>query len=219
MGSGASTQCEVGEIDMKTLRTLLMLLALLGLCGCTSDQLSGGPIDGVVLDQATQRPLAGAIVVAQWQGNTSGNWHDLGSWFVESHSLCYHVATAVSDGEGRFHIPAWESSRQEKGFHFNIGSHGRWLAVYAYKPGYDYDVSEDNRIIQLKPFKGTPRERMDNLSRAAGGMSCGLGGESEKSLRIFYRALYEEGKPLAETKKDFDLLSIWQAEAEGKPWW
>ncbi|TAK97111.1 MAG: hypothetical protein EPO07_13885, partial [Verrucomicrobia bacterium] len=67
----------------------------LALCGCAGqDYLNGGPIDGMVLEEGTHQPVAGAVVVMEWQGDTGGP--------VESNTVCYHLEVAASDAQGKF---------------------------------------------------------------------------------------------------------------------
>lgn len=56
-------------------------------------------IEGTVLDGSTDKPLVGAIVIAQWGGDVRG--------VVQGSSICYHSETALTDANGKFVIPAW----------------------------------------------------------------------------------------------------------------
>jgi hypothetical protein len=54
-------------------------LMLISMSACS---LTGGPLQGVVLDKSTNQPIAGAIVVARWHGH----WTNL---LAGSSSACY----------------------------------------------------------------------------------------------------------------------------------
>ncbi|MGH8766817.1 MAG: carboxypeptidase-like regulatory domain-containing protein, partial [Burkholderiales bacterium] len=87
---------------MKLLRCMLMVLNLLPLTACA---LSGGPVVGQVVEEGTHKPIPGAIVVVRWRGDLPG--------FADSRTVCYHVASTVTDEAGRYRIPAW-SKKAEK---------------------------------------------------------------------------------------------------------
>ena len=143
----------------KLLRLMAMLLALLPLTACG---VSSSPIEGRVLDAETKKPIAGAIVIARWDGTYSA--------LVDSHTVCYHVETATTDKDGRYKIPGWWE--EPKGPFFGEGP----MYLDAYKPGYEkywpagYDRTEDfkNNVLYLAPFKGTKEERLTYLLQMGG---------------------------------------------------
>lgn len=106
--------CEVeekGEIGMNkgalvvmTLRSAALVASLLPLQACAY---WGGPLAGRVLEEGTRKPIACAIVVARWQGTAFS--------FVDTHTVCMQVETAVADGQGRYHIPFWRKSPEPAG--------------------------------------------------------------------------------------------------------
>jgi hypothetical protein len=68
------------------------------LLGCGKSVLTGGPIDGVVLDETNLQPIANARVVVKWHGVLPT---------IHSNSVpCYHVELATTDANGRYHITA-----------------------------------------------------------------------------------------------------------------
>lgn len=85
---------------MKKLFTNLVAVVLVAsVTACTNFSLGDSQIEGTVLDAATDKPVVGAIVIAQWKGNIHG--------IVQGSSMCYHTETALTDANGRFVIPAW----------------------------------------------------------------------------------------------------------------
>ena len=74
-------------------------------CAIFSSPLSADPIDSQVVDADTGQPIEGAVVVAHWelhQGSLTGDSLPCGAANVEE---------AVTDKDGRFHIPGWGPTR------------------------------------------------------------------------------------------------------------
>ena len=87
---------------MNSLQKLLVLLMLVSLPSCGNFSLGDSKIEGIVLDDVTGKPVAGAIVTAQWHGDIHG--------IVQGSSLCYHVEAVQTDANGKFVIPTWQRS-------------------------------------------------------------------------------------------------------------
>jgi hypothetical protein len=77
------------------------------------------PIDGVVLDDSTSRPLPGALVIAKWVTRSA----DL----VGSRTGCTRVEVVQADDKGRYRLPASD-----------VVSLGTERLVFSYKPGYEW---------------------------------------------------------------------------------
>ena len=181
-----------------------MLLALLPLTACG---VSSKPIEGRVVDTETKKPIAGAIVIARWDGTYSA--------LVDSHTVCYHVETATTDQDGRYKIPGWWE--KPKGPFFGEGP----MYLDAYKPGYEkywpagYDRTEDfkNNVLYLAPFKGTKEERLKYLGRQITGTRCSAAGDKYKNLYPMYRAIYEESKSVSKSYMEIVWFRRQAAEA------
>ena len=101
------------------------------------------PIEGRVVDQTTGQPIAGAVVVAQWvlakppEGDTYEPWV---------------VIEAVTDAEGRYHIPGWGPKRRPW---------FRWLSDYdpqlvIFNSGYWHESihnGERNSFLRFNPHE------------------------------------------------------------------
>lgn len=180
---------------IQPLLVIAMLLAPLPACA-----LSGGPVEGQVLEAETTISIPHAIVVARWNGTYSA--------IAETRTVCYHVETATTDAEGRYRIPAW--SAKSKGPFFSPEA----MAITVYKPDYEtyiprgYARSEAYRknIRYLKPFTGGREERLKYLERVFGSTGCGAQDESEKNLIPFFKALQDEVQNLAQTKEEKKLV-------------
>lgn len=184
---------ESGVINLKNF--LVVLSALLTLPACTTTPLQ--PIQGQVLEEGINKPVAGAIVVGRWIGTVS---HGI----VESRTVCYQVETTTTDESGRFALPP-----TEKEYKYHDGD--RYTSITAYKPGYEtysppgYVRSEEYKrnIRYLKPFAGTREERLKYIERIKQStVSCADPKANGKNLIPLYRALYEEAKPLAQTREE-----------------
>lgn len=166
---------------------ILPLVVSLSACG-----FSGGPIDGVVLEEGTNKPIPGAVVVARWTGN---NWSGL----VHSQTTCYHVETSVSDERGRFHIKYWSDRQREKSFFVNE----REVLVSAYRPGYGLPARPSQNVgeVLLAPFSGGREERFRYLIRTYGS-GCGASDGSDKNSVPLLKAQYEEAQGIAQTPEE-----------------
>ena len=180
---------------MNWIRIVAVMLALLPLTACG---LSGGPIEGQVLEAGTNKPIAGAIVIMRWEGTYDQ--------IVESKTACYHVETATTDAQGRYTIPAWHE--MTKGPFFNASPEG--FREDAYKPGYvrsdAYFKKQTYRqnIDLLEPFKGARGRRLEYL-QSLSGKECGSRDAYAGKLMPLYRALYEEARSIAVTPEEKHL--------------
>jgi hypothetical protein len=74
---------------------------------------SGAPIRGQVMDDATGKPLEGAIVVAQWELVREV----IPGLVNESYGDVLNIAEAVTDRDGRYEIPGWGPIARPMFFH------------------------------------------------------------------------------------------------------
>lgn len=137
-------------------RSLLALSAATALSGC-GDLLASRPIDAVVVEAASGKPLADVAVLVVWRtelGTTKGTY--AGKYV--------RVAEARTDRDGRFHVAAWGPVVDDKG-----GFAADSPRIVLFKSGYEYrelkndgaaaDHSTWYRLsswsgqrIELKPF-------------------------------------------------------------------
>lgn len=199
---------------IKSLLIFLWLTVLLPLSACA---LSGGSIDGKVVEEGTNKPIPNAIVVVQWVGNL---WA-----VVESQTVCVHALTTTTDAQGRFHFPAWAKAS-------TIGPvTGVEPSITVYYPGYTlvrltpppsserfsshgYPLEPyplglfgiKPTTLHLAPFTGARRERLEYLQKLSSATGCYSGGESEKSLLALRTALYDEARQLARPGADQKII-------------
>jgi len=190
---------------IKVVRLLAVTFLSLTLSACG---LSGGPVEGRVLEVDTDKPIAGAIVVVRWQGYVS-------IFPADTRDVCVHVETATTDKEGYFYLPKWRKEAHIKGV--------RDLRplVTIYRSEYE-EVNRGQGIIYLKPSLDSGEERLKVIRTS--GVKCGSAGESKKNLIPFYRSLIEEANSLGasnETKLiinnllyKIDLIKLPYIEAE-----
>lgn len=170
---------------MTFLRSLLVVFLVLPLTACA---LSGEAIEGRVLEEGTNQPIPGVIVVVRWHGRTFA--------FVDSQGSCYHVETATTDEQGRYRTKPWRQPRKDYGLSFDR------IAIDAYKPGYGLPskLSRVQEIEYLAPFRGTPKERFVYFQRLEQSLRlCRSPDANEKSLLPLYRALHAEASSVAIT--------------------
>ncbi len=171
-------------------KTLPILGLLLTLPACATAPLQ--PVQGQVLEEGTNKPIAGAIVVGLWYGTSAPGF------FVDSRTVCYHVETAATDEAGRFTFPP-----TEKEYKYRDGHH--YTSTIAYKPGYHYAPVQHKGTDILQPLVGAREEKLRKTAGAA--VTCGSAGESKKNLLPLYKKLYAEAVPLVVTKEDKYILS------------
>jgi hypothetical protein len=182
---------------------LLAALCLVSLQACSA---TGGPASGVVIDEATGKPVADAIVVVRWHGN----WTKV---FGESSSACYHVETARTDANGRYQIAAWSTSWSFSDFRFTPAG----VDYHAYKPGYVTVFREAANVsparIAIAPFKGTKDEYFEQVLSLRT-WACPGAGASRTSLRQFYAAAARDAAALAETQNQKGIASFLASQAD-----
>lgn len=181
---------------------LWTLLACLPLAACS---LTGGPVSGRVLEEGTNKPIAGAIVVVKWKG-------DLPS-FADSKTVCYHVASARSDIAGRFHIPVWVTL-PEHGWQARIIN--REHQIFAYKPGFEWSLKDapSGEVVLLAPFKGTVAERFQYFNSVVSNTNCGGAGASGRVLHWLWIALHQEAASIAVSASEKQQANILRFDAQ-----
>lgn len=163
------------------LAVLLIGASSLPSMGCAY---SGGPIEGKVLEEGTDRPIADAIVVVRWQGTAFS--------FVESPTVCIHVETATTDKNGRYRIPFWRASAKPSGVHRIEPIVTAYKAEYQWPKRLPKDLGSGDQY--LRPSTGTRDERLRYLRRLSSATSCGAQNGSEKNSLPLLKAIYEEAK-------------------------
>lgn len=111
---------------MKIILSILFLT--FGLSACAVVPLSAEAIDSQVVDADTGAPIEGANVVAYWQidtGSLTGDSLPCGAAGVEE---------AVTDRDGKFHLPSWGPTLPGCGGSMSNGE----PMIYVFKPGYHY---------------------------------------------------------------------------------
>ena len=175
------------------------LLFTFSLAACAGEPARNWPEQvGKVLEEGTNKPIPGAIIVARWQGQTSS--------IADTRTTCYHVETATTDEQGIYRTTPWD-----EGFRHGV-IHGKVVSIKVYKAGYEesdltYDKIRSYRqnIYYLKYFKGTKGERLEYLKKLALRV-CGSDEESKK-ITPFNKAILNEAKVLAETKADMKIIN------------
>lgn len=115
---------------MRAFLLVVALLVLLPARALPPASYAGAEINGRVVDAAGGQPLAGAVVVATW-------WvYRFNAPLANDGVLCFYVAEAVSDAQGRYRIPAWGPIPRPSGSQMDpLG--GDDPILQAFKPGYE----------------------------------------------------------------------------------
>lgn len=176
----------------------LAALFLLPIQGCaTAPQFL--PITGQVIEEGTNKPLPGVIVVAHWLGTVSGFGGHGGT-------SCRHVETATTDDQGRYRLAFWEDRGP--------------TVVYTYKVGYERSVGFGKvrtveRVLDImKLFGGTRSEQLKYQWHMVDVTRCTEALDSKRNLLLLYRALYANAQVLAESTKDQEIVDSLLSEIE-----
>lgn len=188
---------------MTTLRRLALATVMclpLTACGVSS-----GPIDGTIIDEATGKPIADAIVLVTWEGSIPA--------VVEQHRVCVHVMSTITDSQGRYHFDGWSKKA-------NFGPVPVTVLqplLFAYKPGYEWSdrpSGADSNKMYLAPSKATGDERAAFLLRVIDNSRCDARDPSERSRLPLLRALEHEAETLSLSKNKGDFIDAIRFERE-----
>jgi hypothetical protein len=155
-----------GVILHRSRALLLGLIAALAMgpavaLAADPDTYSAAPVHGWVVDAETRQPLEGVHVVAQWILQT-GLLHG-------QHTTRLHIMETVTDPSGAYQFPGW--GPKPRPFLSSLDVFDPMLTFF--KPGYvpldrtNFHPPQtgalrtsvwDGRTIELRPFRGTPRE-------------------------------------------------------------
>lgn len=131
------------------LSSLLRVMPVVAICcsGCALGivPLSADQIDSQVVDADTGTPIEGVAVVAYWElnkGSLVGDSLPCGAANVEE---------AVTDKDGRFHMPGWGPVKNPCG---GVMREGEPL-IYLFKPGYHYGKIPVNGFGSIRAVSST----------------------------------------------------------------
>ena len=186
----------------------LVLYAYNALSSDVAEKVIAKEITGVVVEKATGKPVAGAIVAIRFERYNTGH----GS------PACFRSIAAETDANGRFRFEPWtqESTRAN----FFLGQ------ITAYKAGYDMpqDPAEDirpsrrslfgirfsdnlhlpktERRIELLQRSDTEQKRMNELTRVMTWYECGA--VEPNNIKLLALAIREEilASPVADKRLD-----------------
>ncbi len=169
-------------------------------CGMIPHLLYGKLIAGQVVDADTGKPIAGVHVALLWESTINPS----GFTGHNSRTICYHAAAAVTDSMGHFKVEPWNEWST-----YDVDNVDPKVLVYArsYVPRQialheGYQVSPTERLKErydLKPFEGTPDERLNSLFYGLANRGCRYGKESQKRLFPMLRSIYQEASQVAQT--------------------
>ena len=172
--------------------------------------LSGGPVEGYVLDYDSGSPVAGAFVAAMWKGG-----------LLSGQSICVHVETALSDERGRYHVGSWRQQPPALVFStalildvykagyestsspfYYVGYEGKtWMVFHRDRPYVALQTFRDEEgarqathptNVYTKQFVGTQDERIHYIRDAAfAGIGCNDAGASRRNLNPLRRAAFK----------------------------
>jgi hypothetical protein len=144
---------------------------------------------GQVLDAETGEPLAGVFVIARYWGYYPVPGH--------SSSSCYYAAGTTTNEKGEYSIPSHSDFMDIK-----VDKRSR---LNFFKPDYRHVFYKDG-IAKLEKDKSSREERLEELTRIARNSSCDGAGQSQQSLFLFHKAIYNEAKAISVAVKEKEQL-------------
>jgi len=205
------------RLNNSNMRSLILItLVFTTIAGCA---VLGGKkwseVNGRILEETEDEPIADAIIVALWKGQQT---HNNGNREIDE-SVCYHVETAVSDNKGGFAISPW----REPGKYGPLKN--KTIHLVAFKSGYRTSeltatiYTGKRYVYYLADINYTDSEearkkRLKHLQLLIGKTSCDLKGNSKTNLRPLYEAIVADAKSIAITNEDDAVvkrLQTWES--------
>jgi hypothetical protein len=213
----------------KIIRGLLLLMLV---TPTASRAMSGGAVDGQVLDYDSGEPVEGAIVVARWQGELFQ--------IVQSQGVCVHAETVVSGARGRYHIEAWAAPTVALGGSVGldvykqgyVSAHGplgyvsldgRWVVfrtdgsreiVQTFPDQESAKAATHPNDLYLKRFTGTSAQRFEYIRVVVfTNARCFEAGPSQRNLYPLAKTAFQEAKALATTPDQIRSLRFMRVAA------
>jgi len=193
-----------------------VVFALAMLAGAATTQgtvlphrVSGKQIAGHVLDAETGNPIAGAHVAFLWRSGI------IPSGFTghNSRDICYHAAAQITDAQGRFDIPPWKEWTTYEVYPVDpivivyVPAYNPMQLAQESSPGSKSTKRVEERYV-LERFEGTVDQRLDVLFFGLANQGCDYGGKSKKSLYPMLKAIHDEARRLARTRKQFRTVQL-----------
>ena len=147
--------------------------------------------EGTVIDQTTGKPIAGAFVIAYWNGNTG--------WVVQPSTSCYYVEATTTNEKGRFDVSMFTGN-------LNPLRKDRTRNIHIYVPGYyATSKSDDEKLVfMMAPREGSKSEQFKDIIDSGNPRGCS---SVDKKITLPYlRALHKELAALATTKDENDRV-------------
>ena len=148
-------------------------------------------MEGQVLEEGTNKPIEGALVVAIWKGSQVRPAH--------ASTICYLVKTTTTDVRGKYRILDFSGN-------LNPFIADRQASIESiYKSGYhdSKQVPSAIGVDLLAPHAGTQEQQFEQIG-ARVPYECSLTDEGKKSLLPLMRLIYEEMKSNAKTSKQLE---------------
>ena len=170
--------------------------------------LYGKRIAGQVVDAGTGQPINGAHVAFLWESDITPHSFTAHN----SRTICYHAAAAVTNEQGYFEIAPW---REWSTYGVEPVDPVALVYVRGYTPrqiavgdgSTDRPTNHLDQRYALKKFEGTAQERIDGMWSGIANRDCMYGGDSQKSLYAMLKAIYEEGRSIAETESQKNTIA------------
>lgn len=156
---------------------------------------------GRVLDEETQQPIEGAIVVLRWQGVGT-------KAFVDTQTVCYHVESAESDVNGRYTTMPWKEESRYRDLSM------KQVLPTVYKAGYRFvrvDRSTGDQYLRRDTLD--VKERLGYLISLIRSGSCLASGESQRNIYHLRESIYYEAKSLGASNDDLQWMRKMAASA------
>lgn len=154
-------------------------------------------IEGRVLEQGSDAPLANVVVTVVWAGSTGGD------------GSCLHSAAALTDANGFYRIPEWRHRAR-------MGNFPRVVPVVtAYLAGY-VEAGKVEQTFYLARDPADKSDRLQTLDRWRGIAACADAPADNHRPSPLPSALLEEAKTLVDANTEPEKLEPFRLAVESQ---
>jgi hypothetical protein len=174
-----------------------LFLAVVATSATTSvHALPGDFVEGRVLEEGTNTPLADVIVTIVWIGRAG------------SDNACLHSATAYTDSSGRYQVMQWRHPARMGRF--------REIAptAIAYLPGYEQRSRDSLETVRLRRDDSSRDVRLQKLHRWRADAECAISTGGKRIPSPLPAALLEEAESLVDERSNAEAIEPFRFEAE-----
>src|SRR4051812_13647782 len=153
-----------GRVRMRSLTPKLLASLCLAVALPAAAQLPApyrsGDLRGRVVDEATNEPIGGAVVVARWEWLEYVPPRLHGGGYYSNNGAAIHVGESVTNRVGEYLIDGW-GPKLRAGGKMDEGQ----PRLFAFKPGYEPLIGKRDETLRLKKSSAAPADYAQLIAR------------------------------------------------------